>query len=220
MASTDQLVTRIKYRVSRQDDSSINTRIIDELAAAQESLECGTTLPWFLNVQAALNVLGAHDTFSLLSFDRFLRIAEDDFALRVENLTIADGEPLVKLTRQDTYEKLIENSTGMADAATFPDSYCVLGHTVHVRKKQVVDRTYHLSYFKQDVDVPATGVTTLWTRYLPELIMAEAGINIARYLRDKEALQIFTSLRGVKYAEFVRRNQALQDADENYVMDE
>lgn len=210
----------MKYRLSRQQDSTIDARIVDELAAAQDSLECGTTLPWFLTTQASYEANGSHDSFSLSNYPGFLRVAEDDYGFRVENLTIEDGEPLVKLVRQDTYEKLIENSTGEADEATYPNSYCILGNTIHIRKRQVVTRKYYLSYFKKDETTPAAGVTTLWTTYTPDLIMAEAGVHVARYLRDTESLQLFTALRGAKYAELVRKNQALQDADQSYVMDE
>jgi hypothetical protein len=209
----------MKYRLSRQQDSTIDTRIVDELAAAQESLECGTTLPWFLNVQASFEVVGAHDSLALSNYPGFLRIAEDDFAFRVEDLTRSD-ETIIKLTRQDTFEQLLRYSAGVADEATLPEAYCVLGTTAHIRKKQVVSRTYWLSYYRQDPTAIAVGGSTLWTINVPDLIMAEAGIHVARYLRDSEALQIFNGLRGAKYAEMVRRNQALQDADQNYVMDE
>ncbi len=219
MATVDDLILRMKYRLSRQQDTSIDARILAELIAAQETLEDGTTLPWFLHTQASRSVVGVHDSFSLSSYPGFLRVAEDDFGLRVEDLTRED-ETLVKLQRQDTYGQLLRYSSGEADAATLPDSYCILGTTVHVRKKQVVDRTYYLSYYREDVTIPAVGNSTLWTINVPDLIMAEAGINVARYLRDSEALQLFTALRGAKYAEMVRRNQALQDADQNYVMDE
>jgi len=219
MATVNDLILRMKYRLSRQQDASIDARILAELIAAQETLEDGTTLPWFLHVQASHTVAGAHDSFSLSNYPGFLRIAEDDFGLRVEDLTRED-ETLVRLTRQDTYGQLLRYSSGEADAATLPDSYCVLGTMVHVRKKQVVDRTYYLSYYREDTSTPQVDGSTLWTINVPDLIMAEAGINVARYLRDGEALQLFTALRGQKYAEMVRRNQALQDADENYVMDE
>lgn len=219
MATINDLVSRIKYRLSRQQDSSIDTRIIAELAAAQESLEGGTTLPWFLNVQLPYEVSGAHDNFSVLNYPDFLRVAEDDYALRVEDLTRED-ETLVKLTRQDTFEKLIGYEPGEADASTLPVTYCILGNTIHVRKKQVVTRNYYLSYFRKDPTIPAANAITLWSTYVPELLAAEAGIQVAQYLRDPSAIKFFMGLRSVKFAEMLRRNQALQDADQNYVMGE
>jgi len=219
VATINDLVSRIKYRLSRQQDSSIDARIVAELAAAQESFEGGTTLPWFLNVQLPYEVSNAHDNFSVLNFPDFLRIAEDDYALRVEDLTQTD-ETLLKLSRQDTYEKLIGYLPGTADATTLPVAYCILGNTIHIRKKQVVTRNYYLSYFRKDQTIPAANVSTLWSTYVPDLLAAEAGIQVAQYLRDTAAIKFFMGLRSVKFAELVRRNQAVQDADQNYVMGE
>lgn len=219
MATINDLVSRIKYRLSRQQDSSIDARIVAELVAAQESLENGTTLPWFLLTQSSFEVVGAHDSFSLLNYPRFLRTAEDDYGFRVEDVTRAD-ETLLKLQKQDTFEKLIEYRSGYADASTYPETYCVLGNTIHVRLKQVVSRTYYLSYYQKDITVPAANGSTLWSTNVPDLLAAEAGTMVAQYLRDKEAIQLFAGLRGAKFAEMLRRNQALQDSDQNYVMDE
>lgn len=219
MASTNDLVSRIKYRVSRQNDSSIDVRILAELAAAQEELEEGTTLPWFLSTQANLEVVGAHETLSLLDYPGFLRIAEDDFALSVEDLTRTD-ETYVKLTRQDTYAQLMRYSSGTADESTLPEAYFVQGTLAHVRKKQVVNRKYRLSYFAKDPTIPVAGNSTLWTTYASNLLMSAAGVHVSRYLRDTESLQFFMGMKNAKMAEMVRRNQALQDADENYVMGE
>lgn len=209
----------MKHRLSRQQDSTIDTRIIDELAAAQESLEGGTTLPWFLLTQASYAAAGAHDSFSLSNYPSFLRISEDDFGFRVQDLTRTD-ETLVKLTKQDSYGQMLRYSSGFADAATLPEAYCVLGTTIHVRKKQVVSRTYFLSYYKKDPTIPAAGTSTLWSTNVSDLLLATAGIEVARYLRDKDSIQLFTGMRGAKMAEMIRRNQALQDADQSYVMDE
>jgi hypothetical protein len=219
MATTAELISRMKYRLSRQDDSSLDARILAELQAAQESLEEGTTLPWFLNVTSSFEVVGAHDTFSLSEFPRFLRISEDAYALQVEDLTRTD-ETLVKLTRQDTYHQLLRYSAGYADETTLPEAYYVMGSLVHVRKKQVVTRKYYLSYYAKDVTAPAADNSTLWTTNLGNLLMAEAGIHVARYLRDDTSVQLFMGMKNAKMAELIRRNQALQDADQNYVMDE
>lgn len=219
MATTDQIVTLVKYRLSRQQDSTIDGRILSELVAAQESLENGLTLPWFLLTQASYEVSGVHDSFGLSNYPGFIRIAEDDFGFRVEDLTRTD-ETLVKLTKQDTYEQLLRYSAGTADETTLPEAYCVLGNTIHIRKKQIVTRKYYLSYFKEDSTIPAAGNSTLWTQNVPELLQAEAGMHVARYLRDPEAFAIFSELRKVEYARMAKRTQALQDADQSYVMDE
>jgi len=212
-------VSRIKYRLSRQQDASIDTRIVAELVAAQEALENGTTLPWFLLTQSSFEVVGAHDNFSILNFPNFLRTAEDDFGFRVEDLTRTD-ETVLKLQKQDTFEKMLQYRSGYADASTLPETYCVLGNTIHVRLKQVVSRTYWLSYYRKDATVPAAGNSTLWSTNVPDLLAAEAGTMVAQYLRDREAIQLFAGLRSAKFAEMLRRNQALQDSDQNYVMDE
>lgn len=219
MSTTNELIDRLKYRLSRQHDSSIDARILAELQAAQATLEEGTTLPWFLETIGSKTVVGAHDSFSLLDFTGFLRISENDYALQVEDLTRTD-ETLVKLTRQDTYSQLLRYSSGVADETTLPEAYFVMGTTVHVRKKQVVDRTYYLGYYAKDPLLPAVDNSTLWTMYAGNLLIAEAGIHVAQYLRDDKSLQIFLGMRNAKMAELIRRNQALQDADQNYVMDE
>lgn len=219
MASIDELVSRIKVRLSRQQDSGIDARIRVELAAAQESLEDGVTLPWFLLTQQSYTVAGAHEAFSLSNFPGFIRIAEDDFGLRVEDLSRLD-ETLVRLTKQDTYGQLLRYASGYADATVLPEHYCVLGNTIHIRLKQAVSRTYHLSYYQNDATVPISGATTLWSANVPELLTAAAGVKVARYLRDDVSFQLFESERRAAYAEMVKRSQALQDADQSYTMDE
>jgi hypothetical protein len=219
MATIDELVARIKTRVSRHQDSSLDAKIVVELAAAQESLEEGVTLPWFLLWQDQQEVTGIHESFSLTAYTGFIRIADDEFGLRVVDLTRTD-EQYVKLVRQDTYDKLVRLSPGVADEVTLPEAYYVHGSVAHIRKKQIVPRTYRLSYYKKDPTIPAAGATTLWSHYVGTLLLATAGIEVARHLRDKENVNYFESLKARKYGEMVKRNQASQDADQNYVMDE
>lgn len=216
MATIDQLVSRMKVRMSRHQDSGLDAKIIFELQAAQEMLEQGITLPWFLNTLGDVTVDIAHELLPLGLFTDYIRIADDDFGLRV--LDSSRSEPYVKLTRVPTYERLLDFSTGPGDA--FPEGYFILGSNLLVRGKQSVGRTYRMSYFRKDPTPPDAGKTTLWSANAPNLLLAQAGIEVARYLRDGESLKYFLGLHSKTYGDMVKRNQALQDADASYVMDE
>jgi len=82
VATIDQIIVRIGRRLRRgvADTTTLHTEIVDELVAAQNMLEEGATLPWFLEIEE-IEVQPANtetiDTVAELA-DKFIRFLDDD----------------------------------------------------------------------------------------------------------------------------------------------
>lgn len=217
MATGQQIVDRIKRRLSRKSDIILPTDILDEANAAMETLESKPTLPKFLSSAQNMTGTGSHSTLDFATLTGFLRLA--DLGLWVNNPTIAAiAEPLTQLTQDNDYQVLISRALGTGDATALPERYAMLGRVAQLRPRQIVDRAYVVFCYQRDPIALTLGNSNLWSTNAPGLLTAYAGIRISRYLRDKEALQLFIADRNEAMADFLRSENAADDAAQEYVM--
>lgn len=220
MATTDLLVSRIKRRLSRTNDTTTTAAVIDELVAAQERLEDEPFLPAFLGgneIQLAAQTTHIVDLASLIT--GFLRL-DQRLGGALFYVDTAQDEPYVRIKRYDDREQLKQINAGDLVAGGFPLGYVAGDTTIELRPRPTasVPATLRVRYYKSDPTIPAAGNTTLWTAKAPMLIMGEAGAAIATYLRDDKALEVFNAMIARAKATLVRSDQAGEDADQEYVM--
>lgn len=180
----DEAVARIQQGLGFRSDKA--TEIAAVLKERQRQLERGRTLPKFLLVEDATISLSANTNSVALPSD-FLRIAS---RLRYT----VDGQNRPEFISWKDYEEGLDayevNYSAGPQIATLRNDTILFAPTA--------DRAYTLTwdYYKK-ADVLANGSTTnewLDEDYIPELLIGEAGMTIARDLRDKEAMAIFSQM--------------------------
>jgi len=238
MASAYDCVQMLKYRLSRHQDTLIDQYIFLELKNAQATLERNAFLPSFLLGWFDFEKVGVHDYFTAnTEIDQDYIRLDDRTGLGVvdteqealwPNMTAPWSIPLVQVANWSAFlEKQSWEETNRGDADTYPTHYCVTGFSdINVWPTQSVTRRYVAYYYTHAETLTASpttgqitsGSTNVWTKYAPELLMAQAGINIALYLRDPEAMQLFQMTYNKEFAKMLKADQARIDADQNYVM--
>lgn len=219
MASVDNIVARIKRRLSRKNDANIGTDIIDELASAQERFEDGPTLPRFL-IAPVVNTGLSAETLDLSTLTGFLRLEEKGIYVQ-DPQADPTGEQYVPVYKED-YDVMISRNLGSAqDAQTLPKYYALVGNVAYFRPIPYAGTTFNLRifYYRRDPTAPIAGGSTLWCTNLPTLMMAEAGREISKYLRDDAALKYFEARYQEAYSQnFLRPKQAFDDSAQEMVM--
>lgn len=221
MSTINQLVSRIKRRLTRTNDTAIEASIIDELVAAQEDLEDEAMLPAFLGgneFTLAAPLTGATADLKALVVG-FLRLDyQAGKAVFYQDTT--QDEQWVAIKRYDDREQLKQTFPGALVAGGFPLGYHMNDGVIELRPTPTVSvpATIRVRYYKSDPTTPVAGATTLWSSRAPTLLMATAGVEIAKYLRDDAALQYFGQKLGQARVKLVRRDQADEDSDQEYVM--
>lgn len=206
MATTNELVNRIKRRLSRQNTPGIDADILDELAQAKERLERKPTLPAFLLVKQEINsALEEIDLSTTLT--RFIRVWNSD-GVRYNNGTTE--EPWTKIEKFESLDRLQDRHPGTAQ---FPLGYCVFGDNIILRPRPTAALDYRIRFYQTEATAPAAGNSTKWTLRESELLMANAGMVLAQQLRDKDALAFFNSMWQRAEREFYHRQVADEWAD-------
>lgn len=193
MTTTVNMITRMKRILSRSGDTAIDAEILDELQMSQERLERGVTLPPFLRSLSTIVKSGAHSTIDLVAdLPTFLRM-DDYAALSVLDPSIAATDEQYVPVRLIDYELLLSKQLGTVDG--LPTYAARVGDVIHVRGKQTVGRTYQLSCYIADTAVAAGTTENKWQKRLPDLLMGDAGMNIAQAKRDAAAVKRFTEMK-------------------------
>ncbi len=161
--------------------TGLDTQILAEMALAQIRLEGGDHLPWFLSYfDTSLVTVAGTKTVALPT--GFIRIVDEG------GLWLVDSDGKDKYLTKDDYDALRVDDA--LDETGEPKYYAISGSNVYLFPTP--DGAYPLKahYYKKDA-APAADVENLWLAHAADLLIAETGIPIARFLRDAEAVQLF-----------------------------
>lgn len=195
MSTYAELENRVKRRLGRRG-MTITTEFLDEMIAAQEQLEKSGALPRWLKANSGDEVTVAGLTIlTNLPPSDFIRVY-DDQALVFDDV---DGNER-RAIRLDTRNQLVSKRNNFQDTS-------VVGNTVHrdiywfldednatpqieITPTQTRDVTFRLSYYAADTILDGLN-TNNWCAFEPELISGMAGFQLACWLRDDRAKQLF-----------------------------
>ena len=167
--------------------TGIATQIVSELQQAQRELEGKPFLPWFLRAADTIST----DIFTLQIPYGFLRELDDEPLLVIveeQGVTSLVKKPysalraiaeLNGLGKPQFYGLISDSNTSFDRAELFP------------RPEQVY--TFNWTYYKADVNLSDDTVENAWLYYAPKLLIARAGLQVAKSLRSPEAVQLFAS---------------------------
>ena len=217
MATIDSIVTRIGRRLRRgiASGTNLHTETIDELVAAQDKLEEGVTLPWFLK----------HKETEAASAD--VEIIDVVADLTAKFIRFVDDEPLVYTDptgNADEKVVLPQNSELLIMKQRFPctgditKEFTLLGSEVILSPIPTQANTYQFRFFRKDPTAPAEGATTLWSTHFSDLLMNKAGMEIAWTLRDADASARFEKDLIIATSNFIKAITAREEAGQVHEM--
>lgn len=213
----------MKRRLARAAFTNLDAMILDEMTHVQtELLERDAWLPDFLKTQLDVSVVGSHAAIPLSSVTGFIRPGQDqndEAALRY----LSNGY-YVDVPRFDSFAKLKQIYGDGADRGEFPGGYYWDGNPVgnlQVRPQTTGTVNYQFNYYRQDPNtasnLDANG-NCLWSRFAGDLLMHLAGLELATYLRDGDAVSYFGAKLQAAQVAVRRKKTADEMADQEYVM--
>lgn len=187
----DEAVAHIQMQLSFR--TTLSSSIILQLQLAQETLELGPTLPWFLiSEDSYINTTSGEQRLPIPT--DFLE-ETDEAVFRYVPATVSATIPERDLDKDD-YDILRHNfmdtTTGMVKVGP-PEAYCLLGD--YFRIFPTPDGSYRIRmiYYKQDTTLE-TNVENKWLKHVPKLLMGMAGKAMSMGpLRDQVAYGVFDS---------------------------
>lgn len=198
-----ELVTMILNRLGGRSGTTLSALVVSELQFRQQVLEREAELPWFLLTEAAVTVSAEEVTLPT----GFLREYEDDSFFIQQSSGV--WKQLDKRLPTHIFED--EDLVGSGE----PSAYYLLKelHVFPTPSSSYSGRFFH--YAAQPV-LSADETSNEWTVEAPDLLGAEAGYLVAKYLRDFNAAQLFeTEIRDARrriVAANVARKQAAYQA--------
>lgn len=175
-----KVIDLIKMRLGNRTDADIDTRINAELDAAQYELErFGVFTPWFLLSETA--------SYTTTALEPRVPIPTDMLQEYEEGALFYNGLPLIKHDLDYLSERFENALPGAPRAYALSGEYFLLFPSP--------DDAYVLSMkYYQEEPVPsdlAVDAENAWLRNAADWLMAKAGTNVARFIKDSEAMQMF-----------------------------
>jgi len=203
----DEAVARIQRGLGFRPD--LATEIAATLVEKQRELERGRTLPIFLLRESQSLTLNANESTVDLPSD-FLRRASR-----------------IKYTISGNYRPTFISWKDYEDGLDAYETLVPRGPQIAILRASTIDfvttanQAYSLTwdYYKKADELTSGTSTNEWLSddWLPTLLIGEAGMVIARDLRDKEAMAIFSQM-AKEARDALFRDTILQEADVPLVM--
>lgn len=205
----DEAVATIKRGLGFLQGTTHDDAIIAALKQAQTAREGGRSLPWFL-LQEDQTLAITADTANYALPTGFFR---EDIDFNPVTVTDSDGdvtilEPLAYDEAKALYK---EGASGT------PEVYVVRNTEVWLFPTPDAALTLTWSYYAADT-VLDTNVENKWLADAPYVLIADAGLKMAKDLRDQEAAAIFTADKSEWDAWYTRRMTEQREANTRYVV--
>lgn len=194
----DEAVAVVQERLGFRTD--LATNIVSNMQLAQQELEQGLDLPWFLRKFDAtlVNTAGNLDLVTLPT--DFLEVDDDEERPGLWYLSDSTWVPLYPAEagaqRQDAYA---------SQYAAFTH-YSILGYNIFLGPiAPTVVTTFRLHYYGKGTLLDSN-IENAWLKEAPEVLINAAGVKIAAALRDKEAIEVFSGLGKAASAALMKAN--------------
>lgn len=180
-------VLLIEGRIGQR--TGLDAFIQAEIRQAQQSMEEGEFLPWFLRVNELITVTFQSNPLPV----GFLREHEDGFYWQ--------GKALVR----EDYAALSKEYYGAVGSPRF---YALTGLTWQLFPAPDQGYPVAISYYKKDVLPVLPTDTSKWLTFASELICAMAGVKLAKKIRDAGYVQMFEGDRGEALTKLMKASAA------------
>jgi hypothetical protein len=178
-----EAVARIKRGLGFRTD--LDDTIVTQLQESQRQLERGRSLPWFLVVESeALSITSGSGEIALPT--RFIREKPREGLYYYSSVEL-----------ENVFLEKIDLNIGIArfanSSAGKPRAYTLRSETLKFYPTR--DTTYSAtwSYYK-GAEVLTSDVENLWLEHGAEALIGHAGMTLAKDLRDKDAVALFSEM--------------------------
>lgn len=185
----DEAVTLMKQIMGFR--KTLDTECQIALRAVQNKLELGLIKPWWMVAENHTIRTDDSGEQRIALPDGFIEETDDDVLTYIPD-TVEGGSPTEVPLIKDDYKAL--RHAYRASSAAPPEAYALHGKYVWVFP--VPDDMYQLrwTFYKRDTTL-TSNIENNWLKYVPELLIGEAGLMIATAVRDAEAKAEFTRLK-------------------------
>jgi hypothetical protein len=168
----------------------IDDKIIRKMQSAQEALEGGHSLPWFIcHEDSGVNLIEGQAEYDLAP--AFIREADDLGFFNTAQSRMGD----IYHVRKMQYDKAIAyygfTSTG------YPAVYSLRASKIRIFPIPDAEYNYRWHFYQRQVSLIGSGDITeddnAWLANVPQLIEGMAGVWMAQNLRDADAVAYFAS---------------------------
>lgn len=196
----DDAVAIIRNRLGNR--TGYDTQIVDEMKLSQTKLEHLQELPWFLLTRKT-DYATVASTQTVAVVTGFLREFED------VPLYVVDSDGADQALDKDDFDVMHRSGNFLTPGQ--PTNYDLIGTNFYLFPTPNAIFTLK-SFYYAAAAVLSTNVENVWLANAPELLIADAGMNIARYLRDPIAFGFFKESRAEAYSLLQVENVARKEA--------
>lgn len=200
----DEAVAIVKGRLARTNNSDITAYVVAEMKLQQSILEESEELPWFLLSETGTTTLTAGEERIQLP-ENFL-LEWEDGALYVQE-TDGTWTPILK----DDYDAIAGRKSGE------DFRYSLAGNYFRILPTVTANKTLKMIYYAADTAL-STDVENNWLKYAADLMIARTGIAVASYVKDYEALTLFTQDDARATRRLMMKNEARKHVNRDYAM--
>jgi hypothetical protein len=188
--------------------TGLDANVIVELQQAQQDLETGEFLPWFLKkaLDGLATTAGAR---SVALPGDFIRETDEKWWLGA-----ADG---VKRLHKGGYDELYERELFDSDYSS-SYYYAIVGTSMYHFPTPASVMSITGFYFAQAVMLTTEETENTWLKYASSVLVAKAGMRIAKTVRDAEAFGLFKEDYAEAYNKLIAADTAREQAAYNAVM--
>ena len=179
----DEAVVQIQRLLGLRTD--LTSEIIGALKDEQVELESRPILPWFLISEiSSISTVSGEERVQVPT--DFIREVDGDALYRYDS----SGPTWTALVKDD-----VEYLRGYYAGATgAPKAYALEGKYFRLFPTPDDSYTLKLVYYKEDSKLD-TNIENNWLKYAPALLIGGAGLRVAEYIRDKDAISIFQAMQ-------------------------
>lgn len=205
----DEAVAIIKRGLGFLNSTLHDDAIVAALKQAQVLREGGRSLPWFL--------LQEDETFAAVEGQQayalptgFIRLDVDFNDVRIVDSTGA-SYPIDPIGYDEAI-RLYELTTNNQ-----PEVYALRNNSINLFPYPDEAYTVQWSYYKKD-DLLDTNIENQWLLNAPYVLIADAGLKMAKDLRDLEGAEVYQSEKAQWDDWFTREMTAKREANTLYVV--
>jgi hypothetical protein len=205
----DEAVTIIKRRLGFRRGTDLDDDIIDALKEVQAKKEKAASLPWFLREENSdIAISSGTAAYNLptgfiredIDFSPVLIIDSDDEEFAIDPMGYDEAKRLYAFGVED-----------------MPEVYSVRNTQVHLFPIPGEAYTLRWTYYKK-ADVLDTDIENKWLEHAPYVLIAGAGLRIAKDLRDVDATAIFSAEEREWNSWLVAHMTEHDEANQRYVV--
>jgi hypothetical protein len=208
-----EAINLIKLRLGSRDDSDLDELVVAELGMAQTALEGTAPYPWFCLSENATASTVAEEARVPVPSDFVIEV--DEMALEVLDPAESKYVDLVKVDYDVLLSKYGDAGPGLPAVYALVGDYFIFGPTP--------DDVYTLRMKYQGRDTNftalAAGETNKWLTQFPDYLIPMAGVEVATWIKDAEAVKAFSDRLMLARARYAQLCTAREEANRTRYME-